>query len=273
MKQTPLNIGIIGAGKLSRALASAFQTPTNTIVKINNPGVNLNSLTGTQYVFVCAPTCGRDGKLSNVNVDAVLNQLSLIDYSGVVIIKSTLTLDGFQEMLDRYPKLMVVINPDFARESWVDRDILDPSQIVVGYPKGYDDVYESVQLLYSQSYVRRRWMLPMTQAEAVLYKLMADTFLSTKVTLMNEFRELLFTVSDRPWNDFAHGLAQDPRIGHSHTMSPGPDGSVGYGGRLFSCSAPALAKYAASQDVAAATICAGIDGNPRKKSIPLLGDA
>ena len=68
--------------------------------------------------------------------------------------------------------------------------------------------------------------------EAEMIKMFRNNFLATKVSFCNEMYEFC---SKRNINyQVVRRLGgEDKRIGTSHTMVPGPDGSFGYGGTCF----------------------------------------
>ena len=74
-------------------------------------------------------------------------------------------------------------------------------------------------------------------------KYMNNTFLATKVSMINEYKLLSKKVGVN-WNDALHGFASDGRIGDSHLHVPGPDGKLGYGGTCFPKDVNAFINYA-----------------------------
>ena len=69
-----------------------------------------------------------------------------------------------------------------------------------------------------------------TSAEFVKY--MCNCFFATKISYMNEMRQ----ISDKlglDWNNIIQGFLSDGRIGNSHIDVPGHDGYRGFGGKCF----------------------------------------
>jgi UDPglucose 6-dehydrogenase len=95
-----------------------------------------------------------------------------------------------------------------------------------------------------------------SSTEAELVKYMANSFLATKVSMMNEFK-ILSDVLNLDWNSVLKSFVSDIRIGSSHTEVPGPDGLNGYGGSCFPKDVNAIIKYAAEQGVRLSVIEAG----------------
>ena len=67
---------------------------------------------------------------------------------------------------------------------------------------------------------------------AELIKYMANCFFATKISYMNEMKQ----ISDKlgtDWSTVVEGFITDGRIGNSHNDVPGHDGSLGFGGKCF----------------------------------------
>tara|TARA_R100000315_G_C5164004_1_gene94470 strand:- start:278 stop:721 length:444 start_codon:yes stop_codon:yes gene_type:complete len=69
-----------------------------------------------------------------------------------------------------------------------------------------------------------------TTAEMIKY--MNNVFFASKVSIMNEFKQICDEVG-ADWNIALKGFAADQRIGDSHLNVPGPDGKLGFGGSCF----------------------------------------
>ena len=67
---------------------------------------------------------------------------------------------------------------------------------------------------------------------AALYKYMMNCYLATKVTFMNDFKQLA-DAEGVAWHDVINLSVYDDRIGHTHMNVPGPDGQPGWGGACF----------------------------------------
>ena len=85
---------------------------------------------------------------------------------------------------------------------------------------------------------------------------MNNSFLATKVSIMNEFKILANKIG-ADWNKALHGFAVDGRIGETHMDVPGPDGKLGYGGTCFPKDVNALLVFADKHNVDLNTIKGG----------------
>jgi UDP-glucose 6-dehydrogenase len=252
-------IGIIGLGNVGRAVRAAFSKNGNEIVTydIAEQTATLGDILQTDFVFICVPT-EIDGELNSNIVFEYLQYLDGWAYEGVVIIKSTL-LFADRHIEAEFPSLNIVYNPEFLTERNADRDILDPDQVVLGGELFYTNIVK--ELYINNSYLRRVWAVELTVGEAIAYKLFLNTYLATKVSLVNEFKGMFERVSDRPWNEFARMMSQDSRFGKTHIYSPGWDGKEGYGGKCLPPCAKEVVLFACQQDLPHSTINGGVETN------------
>jgi UDPglucose 6-dehydrogenase len=61
---------------------------------------------------------------------------------------------------------------------------------------------------------------------------MMNSYLATKVTFMNDFKELA-DAHEVNWHEIKELARHDLRIGDTHMDVPGPDGEYGWGGACF----------------------------------------
>ena len=77
---------------------------------------------------------------------------------------------------------------------------------------------------------------------AELIKYVCNTFFATKVSFLNEMKQISEKVNAN-WDDVIEGFIRDGRVGHSHTNIPGPDGKLGFGGSCFPKDVQALKDF------------------------------
>jgi UDPglucose 6-dehydrogenase len=143
---------------------------------------------------------------------------------------------------DRYPNL--VHAPEFLTAANAERDYLSGKFAIIGGSVGaYQRDAERI-IRWGQSQLEN--VQHCTIQEAALAKYAINSFLSTKVTFMNELY-LLATKTGQDYNKIASMITMDSRIGNSHMKVPGPDGEFGFGGMCFPKDTSALLKYAEQQ--------------------------
>lgn len=131
----------------------------------------------------------------------------------------------------------VVSNPEFLREGFAVSDFMQPDRIVIGTSS--DKARKVMQDLYKPFTSAEVPLLFMDEASSELTKYAANSFLTTKISFMNEianFCELVGANVDM----VREGIGADERIG-TRFLNAG----IGYGGSCFPKDVMALRKSAA----------------------------
>ena len=154
-------------------------------------------------------------------LESVLRELSDSNFSGLVVIKSTVPIGFTKRMQKLYVNLPVLFIPEFLREGKALIDNLNPSRIIVGDKSDNAKVIAEVFLSIAKNSPPVLFM-DSTEAEAV--KLFANTYLALRVSFFNELDSFAL---ERGLNtkDIIDGLSMDPRIGAGYNNP-----SFGYGG-------------------------------------------
>jgi nucleotide sugar dehydrogenase len=146
----------------------------------------------------------------------------------IIILKSTMTPGTSGLLIEQFPTLNIVFNPEFLTERTAKLDFLTQARIVLGgNPKYTAKVRELFEERFMHCYV-----IETNTTTAEMIKYMNNVFFASKVSLMNEFKLICDEVG-ADWNVALKGFAADQRIGDSHLNVPGPDGKLGFGGSCF----------------------------------------
>ena len=252
-------IGIVGLGFVGSAIAASMEIAVVDLVLVDkDPARGSNTfgdLANCEGVFVCVPTpMGDDGKCDTSALEFVLGQLK--DYKGVIISKCTAPPSVYQTLNDQYPNL--VHAPEFLTAANAVRDYANGKFAIIGGSVGaYKRDAERIIRIGQPSLEQVQHC---TIQEAALSKYAINSFLSTKVTFMNELYELA-TKTGQDYNKIASMVTMDSRIGTSHMKVPGPDGEFGFGGMCFPKDTSALLKYAEQQGVQMNVLDAAVKKN------------
>jgi UDPglucose 6-dehydrogenase len=257
-----LVLGIVGAGFVGSAVINAFDvnTVTQYIVDPVSSDTSMAELlmAGPDLIFVCVPTpSDASGAVDHRIVADVLRELHSANYTGVVVVKSTITPDCLQSMIADFA-LRIVYNPEFLTEANALNDFINPQMQILGGNWADCDVVERAYQNYSK--VRQAPTFRTDVVSASLIKYTINSWLAIKVIFMNQIHQLhKQSGAASTWQQFTDMLRTDHRIGSSHMQVPGPDGKLGFGGHCFPKDTSAFLTYARQSgmplDVLAAAVC------------------
>lgn len=231
-----LEIGIIGCGVVGTALHQGLidKGVTDRFV-LYDPKTHPEavSFSGCDYVFICVPTPAYAIN-GGQNVSAVIDALYTLEeagrYTGVVVLKSTITPTHVNKLKSKFPHLRLVTNPEFLTERTAVEDFKQQPFIVVG---GNEDDVMPLVALYRRHWINSdiRW-LP-SASGAMMVKYLLNCFFAVKVAFLNEGYKLWEEIGDVPWEYIVGSFRADARLSKTHTQVPGPDGKFGFGGKCF----------------------------------------
>ncbi|MGB0716028.1 MAG: UDP-glucose dehydrogenase family protein [Phycisphaerae bacterium] len=213
------------------------------------------------FIAVGTPEDGC-GNVDLSAVYAVANQLTAIVNPGSVIVTKSTVPPGTGDRIQRIfaeagLSQSVASNPEFLREGSAINDFLQPDRIVIGC-----NDRRGVRVLSSiyQPLTREGFQLVVTgRREAELIKYVANSFLATKISFINEIANLCDSL-DLDVDDIRRGIGFDHRIGFEF-LRPG----CGYGGSCFPKDVQGLYNFAQTIDVNLSIIGATHDVNVKQR--------
>lgn len=248
-----MNIGIIGFGFVGEAQSYAFAPVSNVKVYDVDDKKATHSLVEVvkqDFVFVCLPTPMKENGEQDLSIlynffDSIKNE----DISNnIFILKSTVLPGTTKDLMDKY-KIKIVFSPEFLTEKNSKLDILTQTRIIIG---GEDLIANEVKRLFYNRFGEKHYILTdSTSAEVIKY--MCNNFLSVKVSFVNEYFDLSNKLNC-DWKKVIEGFISDPRIGQSHTNTPGPDGKRGFGGTCFPKDINAMISFSENNGIEMRTI-------------------
>lgn len=241
-----MRIGIIGHGFVGQAVDYGFSHKFKVIVDLKydtnvfDNKEHHNSIEDAfdgavllpEFIFVCVPTpMGVNGEIDDSIIKQVLHDINQYSSSSIVILKSTITPNVLSNLLEKFPNLKLVYNPEFLTERSAKDDFVNPEFHVIG--SSSELLQNTVEDLYlNHSLCRRCPVHKMGFLESAFVKYGINTFLATKITFMNQIKDV---VNEKGLNfqTVINTICSDSRIGYSHSRVPGFDGKPGYGGACF----------------------------------------
>ena len=258
-----MKLGIIGKGFVGSAVANGFDKDCKqTIVDPKYTDNTLEDVLDCKLVFVCVPTpVSEDGSCDTTIVKDVLIELSMRDYKGVVVVKSTIIPDYLHEFKKEFD-LKIVYNPEFLTESNANEDFKNPPFQVFGGKWRDCEVVEKAYLRHSSVRIVPTFKVDLTTASLLKYTI--NSWLATKVTFFNELKQLHELGSSMvSWEQFTDMLSRDERMGNSHMKVPGPDGEPGFGGHCFPKDTEALLHYANNKNIKMSVLRKAVQTNKK----------
>jgi UDPglucose 6-dehydrogenase len=210
-----------------------------------------------------------DGSADLSQVLTVAKQVAMnIDGFTVVACKSTVPV-GTNEKIrmaiaaNTNQPFAVVSNPEFLREGEAVIDFMHPPRVVIGTddPRAEDIMRRLYAPLYGYYDAQER-IICMDPRSAEMTKYVANAFLATRITFINEMANLCESVG-ADITKVRLGVGTDPRIG-LYYFYPG----CGYGGSCFPKDVQALLRTAKSNGYPLQILEAVDHANDRQKIIP-----
>ena len=229
-----MKIGVIGYGVVGKAAENTLKKSYDVIKYDKYQDLNsFEELKICEFVFIMVPT-PFDCQLNLVNLSAInesLNKLSNLDFTGTVIIKSTIPPKTTDSYLDLYD-FNIVFNPEFLRESTTpNEDFENQDTVVIGTSS--DVVFNNVKGMFSRVLVSNAKYYHTSAREAEMIKTAQNAMLASRVALANMVYDACLE------NDIDYikvkKVAFDSFdiLGPHMTQVPGPDGERGFGGKCL----------------------------------------
>jgi len=213
-------IVITGYGYVGKAVESALSKHEH--IEIVDPQFNNNKISdfNPDSVIVCVSTPqGEDGECDMSNVFDVLSDTPT---DCPVLIKSTISLEGWYNLHGKFPNHAITFSPEFLRAKTANEDFQNQHCIFLG---GGDHQYWQEVFLTTL----KKPSKIQTAEELILAKQFRNSFLATKVAFFNQVYDLC-DVLDIDYEQVRTIIADDHRIGHSHTEVTD---ERGFGGHCF----------------------------------------
>ena len=274
-----ITIGICGLGFVGNAINNYFTTvnelnknDTKYEILSYDKYKNINTfdiLLSSDILFVCLPT-----NLENINdltstydmkeIDNTIMLLNEKDYNGIIIIKSTVLPNYCREINDKYHKLQIIHNPEFLSARTAIQDFINQKHIILGYTKQSFDVINIIYDFYKNLFKTALISISTTE-ESSLVKLGCNSFYAMKIQFFTEIF-LLCKKMNLDYNNVKNMMLKNNWINPMHTLIPGHDGKISYGGACFPKDIQALSNFMVEQEVSNLVLDAVIKDNKKTRN-------
>ncbi len=237
-----MKIGIVGIGFVGGSMLKSFEEKgisCFTYDKFKNIG-SLENVLDTDLLFLCLPTLFDEEK-NNYNKDEIRITLQNIkNYKGLVILKSTIEPETTDTFSKEFPYLKICHNPEFLTARTAFEDFHNQKHIVIGKGKNCDSV--EILINFYKQYYPEAEISVCKSIESESMKIFCNSFYASKVMIFNEF----YLLCQKNGSDFKivrDLMLKNNWINPMHTIIPGTDGQLGYGGACFPKDTKALNEY------------------------------
>lgn len=217
-----MKILICGYGFVGKAHALALSCGNNK-VHIYDPEYDIykERLANPDAVVICVST--PEGKDGSCFMDNVYDCIENVEDDDVpILIKSTISLEGWRLINKAFPNKKITFSPEFLRAAHAYEDFKNKEVVYIG---GGDNIFWA-SLFSLNLGVKVQCANP---EELILAKYMRNSFLALKVAFFNQVYDLC-QATDIDFNRVRELVTEDPRIGKSHSYI---NLERGFGGHCF----------------------------------------
>ena len=244
-----MKITIAGYGFVGKAHAEILKTHFE--INIVDPKINLYKISDTDAdaVIVCVST--PEDKTGACNINNVYEVISDTDPTTPVLIKSTISLEGWLHLKESFPNHSLTFSPEFLKAATAEEDFRNTKYMYYGgddiafWEELFKQVFPKVSSVHMQA------------EELILAKYFRNAFLATKVSFFNQVYDMC-RAFEIDYNNVAAGIGMDPRIGTGHTEVTA---ARGWGGHCFPKDAAAILHTAELEGVDLSIIREAVEYN------------
>ncbi len=247
MKISIIGLGFVGSAMYNSFINKGFVENYNIYIydKYKNGGVGkIENILLSDICFLALPTPYNEDKKC-YELDSIhdcCKYLTTQKYTGTIIIKSTVEPTTTEKLNELYPELNLIHNPEFLTARTAYEDFHNQKHIVLGKgPNCVQDKFELVIEFYKTYYSDAK-ISQCTSLESESMKIFCNSFYALKVQFFTEIY-LLCQKNNCDYNVVRQMMLNNNWINPMHTLIPGPDGKISYGGLCFPKDTNALNEY------------------------------
>jgi nucleotide sugar dehydrogenase len=245
-------VGICGLGFVGNAIKAFMDMNIEQVIVYDKyKQINtLDALLGSDILYICIPTPYVDSTKSyNMDeIDSTLFLLNELNYTGIILIKSTVLPDYCENINNTYSALKIIHNPEFLSAATAIKDFAEQAHIILGYTARSKDICNKAADFYKELFPRALISIN-NSTTAALTKLACNSFYAAKVQFFTEIF-LLCDKIDIDYNAVKQLMLNNNWINPMHTTVPGSDGQISFGGACLPKDINALNQFMLSHESA-----------------------
>jgi UDPglucose 6-dehydrogenase len=182
-----MKLGVIGLGMVGGTIFHALQFYHHDVVGYDKykSSNTFEDILAADILFIALPTPAKDGRLDASILLSVMTKLQEHQFSGIVVLKSTISLDIWTEITKL--NLHMVYSPEFLHEKQRLQDFVQPKVIVIAGQKENVDVVLHDVFYWLDPAIPIQYVDPPT---AIISKLVMNAYASTKISFANEIKRI-----------------------------------------------------------------------------------
>ena len=244
-------VGICGCGFVGNAILQFLFNQYGISISVYDKYKNFNSfnnLLDRDILFICLPT-NYSSELQTYDMSEVTTTLKLLsehNFSGIIIVKSTVLPNYCSEMNILFSNLKIIHNPEFLTARTAVEDFSNQTHIILGYTKESTNSISRVESFYTKLFPLATISV-CTSEESALTKLACNSFYATKIQYFTE----LYLLCERlqiPYDTVKNLMLKNNWINPQHTSVPGSDKLISFGGLCLPKDIKALHSYMNEHD-------------------------
>ena len=247
-------IAIAGYGFVGKAYYEVFKNCFE--LEIVDPAIKklrITDIENLEAVVCCVGTPpAEDGSCSGKHVFEVIEDTPK---NVPILIKSTISLEIWREIQEKYPNRKIAFSPEFLRAALAVQDLSNSDMMIVSGSE-----VEYWRKFYKKRFPKAKIHL-YSPDEAIMIKYFRNSFLATKVSFFNQVYDLCEKLN-LDYNCVRQGVCDDFRIGHSHSFVD-PTTARGWGGMCFPKDTSALLEMSKLANVDLSLIQQAVDYNKK----------
>lgn len=204
-----MSLVIAGYGYVGKAFHEAFKDVET--IHIVDPKVNDNKLSDFDFthVIIAVSTPGtEDGGCDMTNVIDVVKQC---DTQTSIMIKSTISMEGWQKLRKDFPDHRITFSPEFLRAKTATQDFKDTKHIYLAGQWSHNWIPILKKVFPTAQYSVRK-----TPEELIAAKYFRNAYLATKVSFFNQVHDFCEATGIN-FKQVHEVITDDPRIGRDHS--------------------------------------------------------
>ena len=174
-----------------------------------------------ECAIICVSTPAHNNGSCNIN--NVYDCISQLPNSVPILIKSTISLEGWKAIKEAFPDHCINFSPEFLRASNYLNDIKTLEYMYLSEEQ--PDFWAN---MFNHYYTNMQFIIAKAE-ELILVKYFRNSFLATKVNFFNQVYDLCEATGLR-YDEVCAGITHDNRIGTSHSEITS---NRGFGGHCF----------------------------------------